>query len=397
MQDTPVVFLAGARQTGKSTLANSLAENETKAQYITLDDYNMLSAAQNDPQGFLAGLPERVVIDEVQRTPKLILAIKADVDRNRKPGRFFLTGSANVLTIPNIADSLAGRMDIQILRPLSQGEIAGRKETFIDALFSDKLPKLTSKPINRNELQKTAIAGGYPEVRQRKTSQRRQAWYRNYITTIIHRDIRDISNINGLTQIPDILNILATRCANLLNYADLASSLQIPQTSLKRYMSLLESIFLIYRVKPWNVNLGSRLSKSPKVYLNDTGLISFLTGADEQRMNTDNILAGSIIENFVVNELFKQVAWSKTCPELFHFRTHSGYEVDVILENTQGKCVAIEVKSSATVSSHDVKNIRYLKNEIKDRFIRGVVLYTGVNIVPFDKNIHALPVNTLWS
>jgi predicted AAA+ superfamily ATPase len=288
-------------------------------------------------------------------------------------------------------------MEIQILRPLSQGEIAGKKETFIDTLFSNKLPESTLKPISRNELQRIAIIGGYPEVRQRKTSQRRQAWYRNYITTIIHRDIRDMANINGLTKIPDVLNILATRCANLLNYADLASSLQIPQTSLKRYMSLLESIFLIYRLKSWNVNLSSRISKSPKVYLNDTGLIAYLTGADEQRMNTDNLLGGSIVENFVVNELYKQAAWSETCPELFHFRTHSGYEVDVILENTQGKCVAVEVKSSATISAHDVKNMRYLKNEIKDRFIRGVVLYTGPTTVPFDKNIHAVPVHTLWS
>lgn len=396
LQDTPVVLLNGARQTGKSTLVRSGMLGTGDARYLTLDEAGVLAAAEADPAGFLAGLAGPVILDEVQRSPGLFPAIKAEVDRDRRPGRFLLTGSANVLLLPRLSESLAGRVEILTLWPLSQGEIEGVEEGFVDAVFSaDQLPFLEEPDVPLG-LYDRLLSGGYPEALGRRSEARRRAWFGSYVTTILQRDVRDLSNIEGLTELPRLLSLLAARSASLVNYAELSRSASMPQSTLKRYVPLLETTFLIRTLPAWSSNLGKRLVRSPKLLLCDTGLISNLQGLNAERLESDPVLVGPLLENFVAMELQKQSAWSATQPRIFHFRTQTGQEVDMILEDAAGRIVGVEVKASATVGARDFRGLRALAEASGDRFRRGVVLYTGRTAVPFGENLHALPVSSLW-
>lgn len=353
-------------------------------------------AAQADPQGFVAGLDPPVIIDEVQRVPGLALAIKAAVDADRKPGRFLLTGSANVLLLPGVSESLSGRIEIHTLWPLSQGELAQKPDNFVDALFRTKLSIAGLAGEDWNQTVSRMAQGGYPEMLQRGTEERRHAWFGSYITTILQRDVRDITNVRDLGDLPRLLALVASRATSLLDYADLARSLSIPQTTLKRYIGLLEATFLIRTVPAWSTNIGKRLVKAPKILLTDTGLLVDLLGVDGSRLRTDGTLAGGTLENFVALELLKQRGWSKLQPNLFHFRTSSGEEVDLVLEDRAGNVVGVEVKASATIDAGHFKGLKVLADAAGDRFVRGVVLYGGKEAVPFGKNLHALPLSALW-
>jgi predicted AAA+ superfamily ATPase len=397
LSDSPVVLLNGARQSGKSTLVKKIASDIHSARYLTLDDAGVLAAAKHDPEEFIAGLDGNIVIDEVQRAPELFLAIKAEVDRYRKPGRFLLTGSANVLLLPKLSESLAGRMEIMTLWPLSQGEIEGVREGFIDAVFSDKLPVFLKITEDRTQTINKILLGGYPEVIGRATLSRRKAWFGSYITTILQRDVRDLAHIEGLTILPRVLSLIAARAASLLNFSELSRSVAIPQTTLKRYMSLLETTFLLQPLPAWSGNLGKRLVKAPKVMLNDTGLVASLIGLYEDGVETHRGIIGAVLENFVAMELRKQVAWSKIQPQVFHFRTQAGQEVDIALENASGKVVGIETKAGKSVNAHDFKGLQAMSESLGPRFHRGIVLYTGSEGIPFGKNMHALPVSSLWT
>jgi hypothetical protein len=246
LADSPVVLLHGARQTGKTTLVKTLARKQHRARYLTLDDAGVLSAARSDPAGFIGGLEGPVILDEVQRAPGLFVAIKAAVDRDRRPGRFLLTGSAHVMLLPQLSDSLAGRMELLTLWPLSQGEIEGVVEGFIDAAFG-VLPVLAEQkadPIAR------ALRGGYPEVLRRTDEEGRRNWFGSYVTTILQRDVRDLAHIEGLTEMPRLLSLLAARAAGIQNFSELAQSSRIAPTTLKRYLALLETTFLIQELRP---------------------------------------------------------------------------------------------------------------------------------------------------
>lgn len=402
MSDSPVVFLQGARQTGKTTLARSLTVDDTgkqQARYLTLDDASVLAAVQASPEGFIAGIEGPVIIDEVQRVPELALAIKAEVDRRRTPGRFLLTGSADFMVLPDLADSLAGRIEIHTLWPLSQGEIEGRREDFSDAVFAERFsPQLME---GNTGLIDRMVQGGYPEMLTRRTEARRRAWFESYIMSILQRDVRDISNIRDLADLPRLLALAASRAGGLLDYSDLARGLSMPQTTLKRYMGLLQATFLIHTVPAWAVNFGKRLVKSPKLYLNDTAMLLHLVGAGAKRLQDDPMLMGnlmgSVVENFVVMELMKQRGWSESRATLFHFRIHNGDEVDCVLEDGAGRVVGIEVKAAVSVKAADFKGLRVLADAAGDRFVRGIVLYTGKEVVPFGKNLLAVPVEALWS
>ncbi len=396
LSDTPVVLINGARQTGKSTLVQMLATQKHPARYLTLDDAGVLSAAKDDPSGFLAGLRGPVVLDEIQRVPELFLAIKSQVDRNRQPGRFLLTGSANVLFLPKLADTLAGRMEIITLWPLSQGEIEGRKEGFVDAIFSPTLPEFSSQGLKLSDLMDRMLKGGYPEVNQRSAQVRRDAWFGSYITTILQRDVRDLSNIESLTAMPRLLSLLASRSASLLNFSELSRSTTLPQSTLKRYIALLETTFLVQFLPAWSANMGKRLVKSPKVFLTDTGLMGHLTGLNRERLEHEPHLMGPLMENFAVMELRKQITWSRIQPKMFHFRTQVGQEVDVVLEDSQGRLVGIEVKASGTVTCKDTQSLRFVAESLGKRFVRGIVLYTGSEVIPFGANMHAVPISSLF-
>ncbi len=396
LSDTPVIMVNGARQTGKSTLAKSLLNEKQINRYVTLDDATTLAAAKHDPEGFISGLGEAAAIDEIQRAPELFLAIKADVDRNRTPGRYLLTGSANVLLLPRLSESLVGRMEIFTLLPLSQGEFSGIKECFIDMVFSNKIPIVTCPAYPEISLIDLALRGGYPEAATRSTESRRLAWFSSYITTILQRDVRDLANIEGLTAMPRLLSILATRATALVNYAELSRTAGLPQSTLKRYMTLFETIFLIEHLPAWHSNLGKRLVKTSKLVLNDSGLLASLLEINADRL-VNSRLCGALIENFVIMELKKQIAWSSINPAMLHYRTQTGQEVDVVLEDRAGRVVGIEIKSAKTVIGHDFNGLTSLAEASGDKFVRGIVLYDGREQISFGTNLVAMPISALWA
>ena len=400
--DTPVVLLNGARQTGKTTLVRGEGVAPSQASYVTLDDLEVLSAATSDPAGFLAGLSasgEPVILDEVQRAPGLFPAIKASVDRDRRPGRFLLTGSANVLLLPKLSESLAGRMEILTLWPLSQAEIQGTTTSFVDALFSAQSPmarfKGTASIPSRQEVIERVVRGGYPEPLTRPAA-RRANWFESYIATILQRDVRDLANIEGLTQMPKLLSVLAARTASLLNASDISRTAGIPYTTLSRYLTLLETTYLIRTVPAWSGNLTTRLIKSPKIVLGDTGLAAHLLGLDEARLLAEPHHLGGLLENFVVMEIIKDIGWSLTRPTLYHFHTANREEVDLLLEKRDGSLVGIEVKASGAVGAGDFKGLHALEAMTGEKFLRGIVLYTGEHVVPFGEKLFAVPLSTLW-
>ncbi|MCL4692587.1 MAG: ATP-binding protein [Candidatus Hydrogenedentes bacterium] len=399
LSDTPVVVLHGARQTGKSTLAQSLARGKHAAQYLTLDDLGVLGAAKQDPEGFIGGLSGPVVIDEIQRAPELLLAIKADVDRHRIPGRFLLTGSAHVLHIPRLADALVGRMEVLTLWPLSQGELDRRKECFVDHLFSDMpFPYSTTRGPSRDSIFRRVVQGGFPEITHRTKAERRRAWFDAYLNTIMQRDVRDLSNISGLAEMPRLLNILAARAGGLINYADLARDAGLNQVTLKKYFTLLASVFLIVSVRPWYSNRIKRLMKSEKLYLADTGLLAHLLGVEWDDLGKDTHAKGALLENFVAVEFLKQLGWSRTRPQMFHYRHYFGEEVDFLLESPgRKKIVGIEVKAAKTIQPGDFKAMRSLAEAVGTTFHRGIVLYMGDQIIPIAANLHAVPIHYLWT
>jgi predicted AAA+ superfamily ATPase len=395
LADTPVVFLAGARQSGRSTLVQHVAATAHPARYVTLDDLTQLTAARQDPEGFVAGVSGAVVIDEVQRAPELLLAIKAAVDRDRSPGRFLLTGSANVLSLPRVADTLVGRTEVLTLWPFSQGERSGVRDGFIDRAFGGDAFE-SAQPMDRLALSERIAVGGFPEAIERRSPERRSAWFESYVTTLLRREVRDLSHIEGVTELPRLLSILAARLGSLVNFADISRTAGIAQTTLKRYVSLLDTVFLTFRLPPWSANVTARLVKSPKLYFTDSGLAAHVLGLNADRLAADAMRFGPLLENFVVGELARQAAWSGVAVRMYHFRAHAGREVDVILEDRRGRCVAIEVKSTSSVGGRDVSGIRLFSEVAGDKFVRGLVLYTGRDVVPFAHNIHAVPAGALW-
>lgn len=398
LEDTRVVVINGARQTGKSTFTQCLQHEGYAKEYVTLDDSTTLAAAQNEPEAFLKQLPTPVIIDEIQRAPEIFLPVKKIVDTNSKPGQYLLTGSANVLSLPKIADSLAGRMEIQSLWPLSQGEILGIKEKFIDCIFADELalPNI-NQSIPWDKLLELLVIGGYPEVVLRSDAKRRESWFKSYLDAIIQRDIRDLAKIEGLRDFPLLLQILAHRAGNLLNFADISRLCSISNTTLKRYVSLIENIFLAVFLPAWFTNKEKRLIKTPKVFLNDTGLLCHLQKINLDALKGNRNLVGPALENFVFMELKKQSTWSKIQPQLFHFRSHSGQEVDLVLEAPNGKLVAIEVKSSGAIKADDFYGIKAFAELVDKKFVRGIVLYAGEKTLAFGDNLYAMPINAIWT
>ena len=393
LSDTPVVFLRGARQTGKSTLVQAISEKLYPARYLTLDNAGILGSASADPSGFIAGLGKPVVLDETQRLESLFLAIKEDVDRKREPGRYLLTGSADVLALPNVANALAGRMEVLTLWPLSIPEITGEGDNIIDSLFGHPLSS-NSPPAAGMELAQAITRGGFPEPFQRTLLKRRRAWFESYIMTLIDRDIRSLAQIHDLTAVPRLLKLLAARIATLSNQSELSRSSGIPNSTLSRYMVLLKTLFLIQELPAWSTNLGKRLVKAPKYYMVDTGLACHLLDVDEKQVLQQGELSARLFENFVVLELFKHAAWSEKTAKLYHFRSQAGQEVDIVIESG-GQIVGVEIKLSATPAPQDFTGLKILREHLGKKFVRGILLYTGREIVPFGENLHAVPLSVL--
>lgn len=396
LEDTPVVLIHGSRQSGKTTLAQSVGKS-LGYHYITFDDNNLLQAAKTDPVGFIQSLPEHTILDEVQRIPELFTSIKASVDQHRKPGRFMLTGSANVLLLPQLADSLAGRMEIIHLRPLSQAEIAAQPPIFLQQLFNADFGSVTHKqcyPRLGELLAALICAGGYPAAIARSSAKRRNTWYRDYIITILQRDIQDIASITNVDILPKLLALAASQTARLFNASDLASPFSISRPTIREYLALLEQLFLIEQLQPWHSNRLSRLIKTPKMHLADTGLACSLLGVNSQSLWQDKALLGQLLETFIYQELRKHADWHGEELKFYHFRNKDKVEVDIIIE--QGRQIAgIEIKASATVTQSDFKGLNKLKTACGEKFSAGVVFYDGENILPFGEKLFAMPISIL--
>lgn len=397
--DTPVVLLIGARQSGKSTLVQNLSDDQYKPQYLTFDDVTQLAAASDNPKAYLDSVSGQVIFDEIQRVPELFLTLKENIDRDRSPGRFLLTGSANVLVLPKVADSLVGRMEVITLRPLSQGEIIGRRDDFIDWVCGDDFrPPDRGNTESRETLFNRMFTGGFPEAVQRHSAAGRSRWFRSYITTLLQRDVRDLANIEGAAGLPRLLALLAAKCGGLVNFADISRTIGMPQTTLKRYTAMFEQLFMIEFLPAYSGNLTKRLTRSSKLYFADTGILAHLQGLNWQKISLQPAMAGMVMENFVVGELRKQSGWSDTKISMFHFRTAADDEVDIVLELPGGEIVGIEVKSAASVGSEAFKGLKVLRVELGPKiFKRGIVLYTGNASVAFDNDLFAMPLSSLWS
>ncbi|MCA9300424.1 MAG: ATP-binding protein, partial [Phycisphaerales bacterium] len=329
LEDTPVVLIHGARQVGKTTLASAIGGPER--QTYSLDRTPILEAARSDPDGFVDGLPKSVFLDEVQRAPGLFQAIKHAVDRDRTPGRFLLSGSTNVMALPRLSESLAGRMEVCSLWPLSQAEIEGRAGRFVDGVFAPEFlsgAKVGGPPGDGPDVIDRVLRGGFPEAVRRHAPDRRIAWFESYMDTILFRDVRDLSNIVKINEMPRLLRLMSARTSGLLNFADMANGLGMSQTTLKRYFALLEALFLVRTIPAWSSNLSSRLTKSPKVHILDSGLAASLLGIDRDRLESDSTTRGALVESFVVMDILRLASTSDLRPRVHHFRTSNGKEVD---------------------------------------------------------------------
>ena len=319
------------------------------------------------------------------------------MDRNRAPGRFLLTGSANVFLLPRLSESLAGRMEILPLLPLSQDEIAGGRSTFVETILSTGDWKVRKSTVDRVDICKRIIAGGYPEVLARESTERRSAWYRSYISSLIQRDVRDLSGIEGLTDLPRLLGLLAARSSALMNTSELSRSIGIANSTLRRYLGLLEAIYILQPLPAWSSNTGKRYVKSPKIHLVDTGLAAQLRGDTDPQSLARSTNIGALLETFVVQDVRKQLTWSKQPATPFHYRSAAGREVDLVLELPGGAVAGIEIKAAAKVGKADFAGLEALADDAGKKFIRGALLYLGDHVLPFGNSLAAVPINELWA
>ena len=393
LSDTPVVLVVGPRRAGKTTLVRKIGEAGWA--YRTLDDPVVLNAARSDPASFVRGL-DGVVIDEIQRAPDLLLAIKKSVDEDYRPGRFLLTGSANVLTVPRVADSLAGRMETIRLLPLSRAEIFGRPSTFLARLFAGTLQS-DRQAVLGDDLMQIVLIGGFPEVLSRDSERRRQDWARSYLTSILMRDLRDIAEVERLTELPRFARLLGEHSAQLINYSQLGAGIGVSYKTSQRYTALLEQLFLVATLPPWYANTLKRITKTPKLHFLDSGVLATVRGLTLARLTQNRDAFGALLESFVFSEILKLMAASDLRLTPYHFRDHQMREVDVVLERDDGLIVAIEVKASATVRSGDFDGLRILALARQHRFAYGVVLYDGTDVVPFGDRLAAVPLSSLWN
>ncbi len=398
LDDTRVVAIQGPRQAGKSTLAQLVARGRADATVVSLDDAASREAARADPSGFVAGRRGLLVIDEVQRVPELLLAIKASVDRDQRPGRFLITGSARLLSIRAVQDTLAGRIELLELGPLTQGEIGGRREGFIDRLLAGEPDRHFASNLTKRDYLDLAVAGGFPEA-LRRTGRRRERWFDSYLATVTERESADVAALDSPGQLPVLLALIAARHGSLLNVADVAGDAGMAHRTVDRYLGVLDAIYLTCRLPAWSTNLTSKVSKAPKVFVNDSGLAAHLRGADPEMLAVPELARGGdgpLLEGLAVLELRRQAAWSRSRPSLHHFRDRQGIEVDVILQARGGRVAGIEVKSSQSVRAADFRALTLLRDRLGDRFVAGVVLHPGDQARSFGDRLVSAPLDSLW-
>jgi uncharacterized protein len=394
MRDTRVVVVSGPRQSGKTTLVRRFARQRLK--FFTLDNQPTLAAAKNDPVAFINGL-DRAVIDEIQRAPDLMLAIKHSVDEDPRPGRFLLTGSANLLTITTIRESLAGRMEMIPLYPLGRSEqLRLKRPQFIAKVFRNQTPQ-PQTALSTEQILKFIAAGGYPDAIKRHSERRRQSWYRSYIDSIITRDLPEIATLEKPQQLPRTLEIAARFAGQLINLSEIGRSVSLNHKTVDHYLRVLEQLYLIQRVQPWFRNELSRIVKTPKIHFIDSGLLAAMRGYSLKRLRSDRQLVGPLLEGFVYSEFLKQSSWHDERIAIFHYRDRDKLEVDFVLENSAGKVVGIEVKAATSVTFQDFAGLQRLSIAAGADFVQGILLYNGEHTLSFANNLHAVPLQALWT
>ena len=394
LADSPAVLIHGPRQCGKTTLARIVGASRGY-RYVTFDDEVARSAAQDDPLGFAAGLPERVILDEVQKAPALFPALKIEIDRRRTPGRFLLTGSTHVLLVPKLSESLAGRLQTLRLHPLAQCELEQRNPDFLDTLFAGEFTIECTGRLGE-ELPRRITAGGYPAALTRPPGRRRANWYHDHVDALVQHDVRDLARIRQLETLPRLLAAAASQTARMFNVSDLAAPFEVSRPTIRDYLTLLERVFLLERLPAWHSNRLTRLVKRPKLHLTDTGIASALLGLDGPALAYDRTLLGQLLETFVFQELRRQASWHDVRMSFHHFRDKDGAEVDIVIERGAVAVAGVEVKASGTVRSRDFRGLRKLRGALGNRFAAGVVVYDGEATVPFGDRLHGVPVRRLF-
>jgi predicted AAA+ superfamily ATPase len=387
LSDTPVVLINGPRQCGKTTLVQWHGED---IPYFTLDDDNLLSAVRADPAGFIRRI-DRAVIDEVQHAPELLRAIKRSVDQDRRPGRFILTGSANLLAVPQVSDSLAGRMEILTLLPLMQAEIERRENRFLEYALDQNWPSHSVSYPSGTNLIDRVLSGGYPEMLSRPTETRRVAWARAYLKALMERDVRDLGAIERLGDMPRLLAVLAQFSGQLVNFAQLGGQLGMDSKTAQKYLGILENLFLIKRVSPWSGNELSRLVKTPKLHFLDAGLQAALLRLSPTLATVDRTRFGATLESWVCGELAKTLSLTPEPWQLFHYRDKDQVEVDFVLESPDRQLIGIEVKAAVSVTPNDFRGLKKLRAQTGEKFVSGIVLHDGEQVLPFGQGLWAVP------
>ncbi|MFC8527140.1 ATP-binding protein [Nocardia sp. NPDC057227] len=394
LDDTRVVLVNGARQCGKSTLLRLLVKDRT-AEWRDLDTALTRQAALADPDGFV-DFPELMVIDEIQRNPELLLSIKARVDADPRPGQYLLTGSARVLGLRSLPDTLVGRMETVELWPFSQGEIDGTPDGFIDTVFADGERVRHRSSVTRADYAERLVRGGFPEAVARTSDRRRRAFFDSYLGDLIARDIQQLSEIERVTEMRTLVRLLVARSGGLLSTATLSNDLGLSTATVKRYLALLEEVFVVKRIPAWSRNISSRATTTPKLAFVDSGIAAHQIGADARSLLRPTGQFGPLLEGFVLAELARQLTWAEEDVELFHYRTRDQVEVDAVLENRRGEVVGIEVKAASTVGSDDFRGLRHLAERLGADFRTGIVLHTGQQTLPFGPKMLAMPISALW-
>jgi predicted AAA+ superfamily ATPase len=396
LSDTRVVVIGGPRQVGKSTLARHVVAHDPTAVIATFDDAETLAAARGDPKAFLRH-EGTLVLDEIQLAPDLYRSIKAAVDRDRRPGRFLLTGSANVFLLPRLADALTGRMEVVELWSFSQGELAGTRERFVDLLLDGGEALRVKGTDDKLGYLSRAVRGGFPEAVARPSEASRTRWYASYLADVVRNDVAALADIDRLHDFPKIVRLVAARTATVLNVEGLARDARLPPSTMRRYLTLLDATCLLIRLPAWSSNRTSRAVRAPKIHLADSGLAAHLVGASAKALERPPSDAGTILETFVVMELRRQLGWAAVRATLGHFRTRDGVEVDVVIETADGRVAGIEVKAGHRVAEADFRGLRHLRDRAGGRFAAGVVLYAGETPLPFGDGLWAVPISALWT
>ncbi len=394
LDDTPVVCILGARQCGKSTLARTL---KPRYAYVSFDDEAALAFARDDPTGFISALPGKVILDEVQRVPELLRAIKLSVDRERSPGRFLLTGSANLLMMARLGDSLAGRMQVIELQPLTAAELARAPGEFLAAMIAGRLkPAIAGKQADSAQaLAARVVAGGFPEAAARPHA-RARAWHREYLRSLVERDVQEITRVHDAREVGRLLELLALRTAELLNLSSLGNDLDLRRETVENYLGICERLYLVRRLQPWHRNASKRLIKTPKVHLVDSGLAATMGGLGVTAWSTQRERFGHLLESFVLQQLIAQAGWTDADLRFWHYRDKDQVEVDVVI--TRGRETwGVEIKSSSTVTPVDGQGLRRLAEQCGKDFRGGVLLHAGTDTFRVDTaNCVAAPLSLLW-